>query len=448
MSELEFDQQPFMKYDAALMIVRTLRAHGYTVLFAGGCVRDILLRRRPQDYDIVTNATPDKVKALFERTIPVGEKFGVVKVISAGHEFEVATFRADEGYKDGRHPTGVRFTEAREDALRRDFTINGMFYEPTEGRVIDYVGGEDDLKAKTVRAIGDPEARFGEDYLRMLRAVRFAETLAFKIESFTMKAIRANAQRIVEISPERIRGELEVILTHARRAVGLELLEDTGLLRHLLPEVMAGRGVKQGKRLHPEGDVWRHTVLAMSLLENPTFEFALAVLLHDVGKPVTAEPTGDRIFLAHEREGERIAREIAARLRLSNRETETIAFLVRHHMMFKDVPHMRKSTLKRFLGHELFSRLAELHRIDALASNGDLSSYEAAMEAKDRLSEEEIKPKPLVTGDDLAAAGIERGPLMGRILRRLYTAQLDDEITTRDQAIALAKRLAAEPPKE
>jgi poly(A) polymerase len=440
----EVKSSPF-KYDAALKVLRTLRQRDYEALLAGGCVRDILTRRRPQDYDIVTNARPEQVKELFERTIPVGEKFGVIIVFAGGVPFEVATFRQEEDYEDGRHPKTIRYAGAREDAIRRDFTINGMFYDPIEGKVLDYVGGQEDLGKKIIRAIGDPEKRFNEDYLRLLRAVRFATTLGFTIESFTKKAIIANAGKIAEISQERIREELEKILVSRNRRKGLELLDDLGLLGVILPEVAAGKGVEQGKKLHPEGDVWQHTLLAMSHVEQPSFVMAMAVMLHDVGKPVTAAESDDseRPFLNHERVGEQIARKIAERLRLSNKETEEIAFLVRHHMMLKDVARMRKSTFKRLLAHEYFKELLELHRIDAVASSGDLSNYEIAREGRKRFSEEEIKPEPFVKGDDLASIGIERGPAMGKILRQLYTAQLDEEIKSRDEAISLAKKLHA-----
>jgi poly(A) polymerase len=438
----------FHKYDVALTVIRQLRAKGHTALLAGGCVRDILMRRRAQDYDVVTSARPEEVKAAFEHTIPVGEKFGVVKVVEGGVEFEVATFRSDQEYKDGRHPEGVVFTTMHEDAMRRDFTINGMFYEPVEGKVIDYVGGQVDVQQRVIRAIGDADARFNEDYLRMLRGVRFATTLDFKIVGPTLKAIVANAEKITEISPERIRGELELILVSPRRATGIELLDSTGLLAPILPEVAAGKGVKQGKKLHPEGDVWQHTILAMSLLDNPSFEFALAVLLHDVGKPVTADPDGEHLFLDHERVGEKMVREIAARLKLSKRETETVAWLVRYHMTLKDAAKMRKSTLKRVLGHELFQELAEMHRIDAMASNKDLTSYNFAMEARKSISEEALKPAALVNGEDLAAIGVARGPLMGKILSRIYTAQLDEQVKTKEEALELAAKLAAETAKE
>jgi poly(A) polymerase len=435
--------QAVFKYGGALNIIRELRRKGHVALFAGGCVRDVLMRRRPNDYDIVTDATPEAVKALFERTIPVGEKFGVVCVMSSGQPFEVATFRTDVDYRDGRRPTRVKYAGAQEDAQRRDFTINGMFYDPVEGKVIDFVGGQKDLDGKIVRAIGIPDERFREDYLRMLRAVRFAANLGFEIESDTMKAVQVNAARITGISAERIREELEKILVDASRARGMGLLDESGLLGHVLPEVAAYKGVKQGKRRHPEGDVWEHTLTAMSKLEEPSFVLAFATLLHDVGKPATAD-TPERPFLNHERVGEEMARATAARLKLSARETEVTAFLVRHHMILKDVQRMRKSTLKRLLAHDFFSELAELHRVDALASGGDLANYTFAIEAKRTMPDEVVKPAPLVSGDDLAAIGIPRSPAMGRIVKQLYTAQLDEEIRTRDEALDLAKRLLDE----
>ena len=265
-----------------------------------------------------------------------------------------------------------------------------------------------------------------------------------------MKAVKATAEKISQISAERIRQELEKIIVHPKRRRGLELLDESGLMQYVMPEVLAGKGVKQGRKLHPEGDVWQHTLLAMSRLENPSFEFALAVLLHDIGKAPTAGTDPQAMFPNHERVGEEMARNIAERLRLSNRETEVVSFLVRHHMILMEAPKMRKSTLKRILGHELFPQLAEMHRIDALASNGDLSNYNFVMQAKKRFREEELKPEPLVKGEDLMAAGIPAGPVLGKILRKLYTAQLDEEIKTRDEALALAKKLyeeeAAEPP--
>jgi len=433
--------QAVFKYDAAVRLLRRLRDAGHAALFAGGCVRDLLMHRRPKDYDIATDATPDQVTKLFEKVIPVGAEFGVVKVVVAGIEFEVATFRSDMEYSDGRRPRGVEFTGPRQDALRRDFTVNGMFFDPISGEVIDYVGGRRDIQARLIRAIGPPRGRFAEDYLRMLRAVRFAAVLGFEIERETFEAIRENVEKIKDISGERIREELEAMLCDRSRRSALELLDASGLLEAVLPELAATKGVRQGRVLHPEGDVWQHTLLAMENLEDPSFTLAMGVLLHDVGKPPSA--AGARPFLNHERIGERMARNIAGRLKLSKRETETIAFLVRYHMILKDARHMRKSTLKRVIGHELFDDLAEVHRIDAVASNGDLSNYEFAMKAARELSKQEVKPEPLVNGHDLQAIGIEPGPRMGIILKRLYTAQLDEKISTREQALAMARRLKA-----
>ncbi len=432
------------KYDTVMRIIRTLREAGHRTLLVGGCVRDLLLGRHAKDYDVVTAARPEEVKALFKHTVDVGEKFGVIKVILSGQEVEVATFRTDAGYEDGRRPTAVKYADAYADAFRRDFTINGLFYDPVEGRVIDYVDGRSDIEARLVRAIGNPAVRFAEDHLRMLRAVRFASALGFTIETETLKALKANVEKIRLVSGERIRTELEAMLVDPSRRAAVELMYDTGLLVEILPEVAATKGVKQGKREHPEGDVWQHTLLAIGYLEEPSFELAMAVLLHDVGKPPTAHRRGRYLFAGHERVGEDMARQIAGRLKLSKRETEHIAFLVRYHMILKDVKQMKKSTLKRILGHELFEDLAEVHRVDALASNGDLSNYEFAMDAKDELSREQIKPTPLLTGHDLVAMGLAPGPKIGRILRRIYTAQLEERVATRQEALDLARKLAAE----
>ncbi len=434
--------QAVFRYDTAVRVVRRLRESGHEALLAGGCVRDLLLRERPRDYDIATDATPAQVKELFEKVIPVGEDFGVVKVIVSGVEFEVTTFRSDLGYADGRRPVGVEFADARSDAMRRDFTVNGMFFDPLRGDVVDFVGGRQDLEARLIRAIGDARTRFEEDYLRMVRAVRFASALDFEIERKTFQAIRSRARSVAKTSGERIRAELEAMLVHPSRRRALELLDKSGLLDVILPEVAAGKGVRQGRRLHPEGDVWQHTLLAMEHLQGPSFVLAMATLLHDIGKPPTSD-TRQRPFLDHERIGQSMAREIAGRLRLSRRETEAIAFLVRHHMILKDVTRMRKSTQKRIIAHELFWELAELHRIDALASNGDLSNYEYAVNLAEQLSDEETRPAPLATGHDLADIGIKPGPGMGAILEKLYEAQLEEQIKTREEALDMARRLAA-----
>ena len=436
------------KYDTARKIVNTLKAGGFVTLFAGGCVRDIILNERPKDYDIVTTATPEEVKEMFDKTIDVGEKYGVIKVIVLGTAFEVATFRTDVGYVDGRRPVAVKYAEAHEDARRRDFTINGMFFEPLSGEVIDYVGGRKDLERRLVRAIGDAQERLSEDYLRLLRAVRFASRLGFVIEKETLKAIEANAAGIAKVSGERVRQELEHIFDDSSRRRALEIMEATGLLEHVLPEVAAMRLVPQDPELHPEGDVWQHTLLCMENLKEPSFVLAMGVLLHDVGKPVVASVQGERHFHTHERVGESIVRKVAGRLRLSKRETDAVAFLVRYHLVFKDVKKMKKSTLKRVLGHELFQDLAALHRIDAISSAGDLSNWEFAMTKRAELTQEQLKPKALLNGDDLKAIGVAPGPLMGKLLGRIYTAQLEEEISTRPEALELAARLIAEEPKE
>lgn len=432
------------KYDSAMRIIRTLREAGFEALLAGGCVRDLLLRRRPKDYDVVTSARPDQIKELFDNTIAVGERFGVVKVVLQRQQVEVATFRTDGAYLDGRRPEEVQYGGREEDARRRDFTVNGMFYDPMGGRVIDHVGGLDDLKNGLVRTVGDPQERFGEDYLRMLRGVRFSAALGFRIEDETLAAIRANAAKIGETSGERVRQELEAMLVDESRRRAFQLLDETGLLAEVLPEVAAMKGVKQSKSEHPEGDVWQHTLLALEYLEEPSFVLAMGVLLHDVGKPATVKSGGERPFLQHERVGDEMARAIAARLRLSRRETEQTAFLVHYHMLLKDVGRMKKGKLKQLIAHEMFAELAEVHRVDALASNGDLSNYEKAMQASMEFSTEEVQPAPLASGHDLAAIGIKPGPKMGRILRALYEAQLEEEILTKNEALRLAERLASE----
>jgi poly(A) polymerase len=431
------------RYDAAMKIVNRLREAGFDALFAGGCVRDLLMRRRPKDYDIATSARPEEVAELFDETIPIGERFGVVRVMSAGQAFEVATFRKDVEYRDGRRPEAVEFRDACEDAQRRDFTINGMFFDPVTGVLVDYVDGQNDIDEGVVRAIGDPSRRFAEDYLRMLRAVRFASTLGFRIEKDTFDAICDNASSVASISGERIRTELELMLVDSNRRHALNLLDESGLLKAVLPELHAMKGVKQSRVEHPEGDVWRHTLLAVSHLRKPSFILAMAVLLHDVGKPPTAR-AAERVFQNHEHVGEKLARSIAGRLRLSNAETERIAFLVRYHMTLKDAEAMRKSRLKRIISHELYEELMELHRVDAVASNGDISKYEFVRRAAEAMSAEELKPKAFLDGEDLAALGVERGPMMGRLLRALYDAQLDDEVTTRDEAFELAESLINE----
>lgn len=421
-------------------VVRKLVEDGHQALFAGGCVRDMVRGEAPVDYDIATDATPEQVQALFPRTVAVGARFGVVVVVMAGEEFEVATFRADADYSDGRHPDAVRFSDAREDALRRDFTINGLFYNPLSDQVIDYVGGRQDIAAGVVRAIGDPEARFAEDSLRMIRAVRFAARFKYRLDEGTEAAIRAHAADVARVSAERIRDELVKILTGPNRGEGLELLRRTGLLAQVLPEVAAMVGCQQPSEFHPEGDVFTHTRRALDALENPPVELAFGVLLHDVGKPPT-QSESDRIhFNLHDKVGAQMAREICERLRFPTEQTETIVALVLDHMKFAAVREMRVSTLKRFLRTEHYPLAIELHRVDCLASHGDLRNYEFCKERVAALGQEAIRPPRLMGGDDLIDLGYAPGPIFSTILNRVEDAQLEGEISTREEATALVRR--------
>ena len=365
------------KRQAATEIVRQLREAGFQAYWVGGCVRDLVMGREPKDFDITTDATPAQVTQLFPQSLTVGAQFGVVIVPRPEGDFEVATFRSDGRYTDGRHPAEVRYTRtAEEDVQRRDFTINGLLYDPLEQRVLDYVGGEADIRARRIRTIGDPVQRFNEDRLRMLRAVRFAARFLFTPERALLDAIRKLAPQIREVSAERIRDEIVKILTEGQARRGFELLDETGLLPEVLPEVKALQGVEQPPEFHPEGDVWTHTLLMLEGLRAPTNTLALGVLLHDVGKPPTFSRRERIRFDNHVEIGAKMAEEICTRLRLSLRETERIVELVRHHLRFKDFPRMRRSTQLRFLRLEGFEEHLELHRLDCLASHGDLSTYE------------------------------------------------------------------------
>ncbi|MBM4034269.1 MAG: CCA tRNA nucleotidyltransferase [Planctomycetes bacterium] len=413
---------------------------GHYALFAGGCVRDMVRGDEPHDFDIATDASPEAVQALFDRTVPVGAQFGVVVVVDGDDQFQVARFRADLGYTDGRRPDAVREADAREDALRRDFTINGLFFDPLRGETLDFVGGQRDIRDGVVRAIGDPDARFGEDSLRLLRAVRFAARYGYHIEPATEAALRRHAPEIRRVSAERIGEELARILTGPNRGAALGLLHDAGLLAHVLPEVEAMVGVAQPPQFHPEGDVFTHTRLALDALEEPGVVLAFATLLHDVGKPPTwAE--ADRIrFDLHDKAGAHIARAVCERLRVPAGQTEAIAAIVLDHMRFMAVPHMRPSTLKRFLRSAHFAEGLALHRADCLASHGDLTNYEFCREKLASLGEEEIRPPRLITGHDLIALGYDPGPLFTAILTRIEDAQLEGELATRADALALLQR--------
>ena len=430
----------------AQRICRDLRRAGHQAYFVGGCVRDILLEREPADYDVATDATPEQVQQLFPQSLAVGAKFGVIVVTEdsgdgASLQVEVATFRSDVGYSDGRHPDSVVYSDSPEkDAWRRDFTINALLLDPESKEVLDFVGGRDDLRAGIIRAIGRPQDRFAEDKLRMVRAVRFAARFRYAIEASTFSAIVKFAPEIHEVSAERLRDELTKILTEGAARRGFELLDETRLLPELLPEISRMKGVEQPPQFHPEGDVWTHTLMMIEgLRAGCSRTLAWGVLLHDVGKPPTFAPPsgpGGRIrFDEHVEVGTRMAEEICRRLRFSNDDTAQIASLVANHLRFKDVPQMKPSTLKRFVRLDRFDEHLELHRMDVLSSNGILDAYEYARERMNSIPPEAIRPQPLVTGDDLIAAGYEPGPRFKEILDAVEDAQLDGKLTSREAAI-------------
>ena len=419
-------------------IVETLRGAGHEAYFVGGCVRDRLLGRPSKDVDVATDAEPAQVQGLFPRSEAVGAAFGVILVKGGGTMVEVATFRHDHAYRDGRRPEGVTFTRsAQEDVQRRDFTINGLLYDPIEDRILDHVGGRADLEAGVIRAIGDPRKRFEEDKLRMLRAVRFAARFGFTIETGTLEAIREHAAEIRTIAAERIRDELSRILTGGAARRGFELLDETGLLAEILPEIKALQGVEQPPEYHPEGDVWIHTLLMIEGLKpGCPVALALGVLLHDVGKPGTFERAADRIrFSGHVELGVETGERILRRLRYSNADIEQALALVANHMRFMHVNAMRPSKLKRFLRMPRFEEHLELHRLDCASSNGNFDNYELVQRKLAQLSEQDIRPERLLNGNDLIAAGYRPGPTLGRILAAAEDAQLEGEVTTREEAL-------------
>jgi poly(A) polymerase len=425
------------------VIVQRLQQAGHQAVFAGGCVRDGLLGHEPADYDIATSARPEQVEALFENTIPLGRQFGIVLVPGGQHHFEVATFRKDEGYLDGRRPVAVLFTDIETDARRRDFTINAVFEDPVSGRILDFVGGRDDLAAGIVRAVGDPRERFAEDHLRLLRAVRFSARFGFPIERTTRDAIIEAAATIARVSAERIGEEVLRMLTEGRARRAFELLDETGLLPHVLPEIAAMKGCAQPPDMHPEGDVFVHTMICLGHLEAGCSEaLGLGVLLHDVGKPPCAEtrPDGRRTFHGHTREGARMAGHIVRRLRRSNATVERVVFLVDQHLRHCAAAEMRSSTLKRFLRQDGIDELLELARIDALSSNGDLGHYEFCREALAELPAELMKPEPLIGGHDLMALGLVPGPVFREILLAVEDGQLEGTLATRDAALEFVRQ--------
>ncbi len=472
--------------ETAMEIVRRLQAAGFAAFWVGGCVRDFLLGREPQDYDIATDARPEQIEKLFKRTIAVGRKFGVMIVVEDKRQFQVATFRAEADYRDGRRPEKVVFAGAEADAQRRDFTVNGLIYDPLTEKIHDWVGGEKDLRAKIIRTIGAPEERFAEDHLRLLRAVRFAAQLGFEIEPRTFAAVKSLAPKIKVISAERVRDELiklfatgivaqasclsdpfpkivnsrnephrqDACATTAAR--GLILLRDSGLLEQILPELAATISCEQSPDYHPEGTVFEHIKLMLEKLPPPPSiksnsgaaradeSLPWAVLLHDIAKPVTAErdtATGAIHFYGHEKVGAEMARAILNRLRFPKKQIDEIAACVLHHMQFKDVKQMRKATLRRLLLRGTFPLELELHRLDCLGSHGDLSHYEFLVEQAEELKKKPAIRPPLLTGDDLIKLGMKPGPALGALLHEIREKQLADELKTPRQARAWVKRM-------
>lgn len=419
---------------APLRILETLRANGHEAYLVGGGVRDLLLGREPKDWDIATDALPDRIEALFSKTVAIGKAFGIITVVpDDGNPVEVATYRADSPYADGRRPESVAFTDAREDALRRDFTINALFLDPDTGEIRDFVHGRADLDARLIRAIGDPAVRFAEDHLRMLRAIRFAATLGFAIEPATFTAIQKLALNIRRISAERIRDELFRLLTESQQAgAALQLLRDSGLLKEILPEIDAMAGVEQPPEFHPEGDVFTHTRLMLDAMPpNPSLRLALSVLLHDVGKPPTAQlatlPDGTQRwrFENHASVGAGMARAILERLRAPNALVDDVCAIIAGHMRLADAPRMRAPKLRRLLGAPTFDDDLELHRLDCLSSHALLDVYDFLKAEKATFAAEPVLPFPLVTGRDLIALGHIPGPHFSKMLQDVYDRQLD-----------------------
>ena len=456
------------EFEAALRILEKLRLSGYEAYFAGGCVRDLVLGREAVDFDVATNATPDVVLNMFPRTFAVGAHFGVVLVGSGDadsvsetgpHRFctEVATFRSDLAYADGRHPDGVRYTQsAEEDVRRRDFTVNGLLLDVVKlngaqqnvrSAVLDYVGGLADLDAGIIRAIGRPETRFEEDHLRMLRAVRFAARFGFDLEAQTKRAIRALASRIHAVSRERVRDELTKMLTEGSARRAFELLNETGLLAEVLPEIVRMKGVEQPPQFHPEGDVWVHTLMLLEQLPvGCAMTLAWGALLHDVGKPPTFKRAPDRIrFDRHVEVGMAMGTDICHRFRFSNEETRQILALIENHMRFADAPRMKESTLKRFFRLECFDEHLEMHRMDCLAAHGNLDIYDFIRERRAAMPEETVRPKPLLTGRELITAGYAPGPGFKDMLTAAEDAQLEGSIATPEEALALVRQRFGEP---
>jgi len=427
----------------ARAVVERLQNAGFLAFYAGGCVRDALLGLPPKDYDIATSARPKEVQALFPRTVAVGAHFGVICVLEGGYQFDVATFRSDEAYVDGRHPTAVTFSTPQLDAKRRDFTINGMFFDPIRNEVIDYIHGREDLESGILRAIGDPAQRFREDRLRLLRAVRFAATFGFEVEPATWQAVRENAAEIHVVSAERIREELVRIFTSPTRVRGFDLLDASGLMAQILPEIDALKGCEQPPQFHPEGDVYVHTRRMLELLPaQASVPLVFSVLFHDIGKPATysLDPAEGRIrFSGHDKVGAEMTVAVMERLRFSREEIDATAEAVANHMIFKDVQSMRVSRLKRFMARPYFADELELHRVDCASSHGMLDNYEFLLQKREEFASEPLIPPPLVNGRDVLALGWKPGPKIGEILEAVQTRQLEGTLTNREEALAWMK---------
>jgi poly(A) polymerase len=433
-----------MLKDFAISISRTLREKGYQAYLVGGCVRDLLLGREPADYDVATDATPDEVMRIFPETYAVGAQFGVVLVPDKeGKTVEVATFRSDIGYSDGRHPDEVRFSkDPKQDVQRRDFTINGLLLDPIKNEVLDFIGGRKDLEAGIIRTIGNPEQRFQEDKLRMLRAVRFAARFGYTVEPKTLAAIQKLTPLMHQVSRERVRDELTKMLTEGKARQAFLLLDESKLLHEVLPEIEAMKGVEQPPEFHPEGDVFVHTLLLLDNLPQPCSRtLAWGALLHDVGKPATFRVAPDRIrFDGHVEVGVKMAEDICQRLRFSSDDTEQILALVDNHMRFAHVPRMSESTLKKFLRLPRFEEHVELHRLDCRASHGDLTTYNFTREKLASIPKEAIRPAPLLSGDDLIAAGYQPGPRFKEILGAVEDGQLEERLRSREEAMEFVRR--------
>ncbi len=432
----------------ALELVRRLQGAGFAAFWVGGCVRDVLLGREPQDYDIATDARPEQVEALFPRTIPVGRQFGVIIVLADGHQFQIATFRAETDYRDGRRPEQVRFSDAREDAIRRDFTVNGLFFDPVTEQLHDWVDGAADLRAKLIRTVGSPDERFAEDHLRLLRAVRFAAQLDFEIEAETFAAVRKHAEKILLVSAERIRDELLKVFMPPHAARGLELLHTSGLMKHVLPELERTVTCDQSPDYHPEGSVFNHVRLMLGQLPQPLPDKSLpwAALLHDIAKPLTATTGEGGVihFHGHEKLGAEMAEAILQRLKFPRKQTEEIVAAVLHHMQFKDVPHMRKSTVRRMILRATFPLELALHHLDCLGSHRRLDIFETLLREKTELAAQPHLRPALLNGNDLIALGMPPGPRIGEMLAALRDLQLQEELTAREQALEWARNQIAD----